>query len=87
MTILGNDNLDFDLLTRTIVHGQDVSTTERLSSVAPKKAILEHKDNPKMQTEAKKLGETMSPYMASTFQSNATPNTGKKHGQSSGFTR
>ena len=31
MTILGNDNPDFDLLTRTIVHGQDVSTTDRLS--------------------------------------------------------
>ncbi|WP_410521554.1 hypothetical protein [Candidatus Tisiphia endosymbiont of Empis tessellata] len=87
MTILGDNNPHLDLLIRTIVHGQDVSTTDRLSSVAPKKAILEHKDNPKMQTEAKKLGETMSPYMASTSQSNATPNTGKKHRQSSGFTR
>ncbi|WP_342260222.1 hypothetical protein [Candidatus Tisiphia endosymbiont of Metellina segmentata] len=86
-TIIGDHP---DPLTMTILHGQDVSTTDRLSSVAPKKAILEHKDNPKMQTEAKKLGETMSPYMASTSQSNATPNapnTGKKHGQSSGFTR
>ncbi|BFD46013.1 MAG: hypothetical protein DMENIID0002_06590 [Rickettsia endosymbiont of Sergentomyia squamirostris] len=81
MTILGND----DLLTRTIVHGQDV--LDRLSSVAPKKATLEYKDNPKMQAEVKKLGEAMSSYMASTSQSNATPNTGKKHGQSSGFNR
>ncbi|WP_342271233.1 hypothetical protein [Candidatus Tisiphia endosymbiont of Parasteatoda lunata] len=74
-----------DLLTRTIVHGQDVSTTDRLSSVAPKKATPEY--NPKMQVAVEKLGKTMSSYMASTSQSNATPNTGKKHEQSSGFTR
>ncbi|MFU7500167.1 MAG: hypothetical protein ACJBCI_00340 [Candidatus Tisiphia sp.] len=87
MTILGNDD---PLLTRTIVHDQDVPTTARLSSVTPKKATLEHKDNPKMQAEAKKLGKTMFPHMASPSQSNATPNTpntGKKHGQSSGFKR
>jgi hypothetical protein len=87
MTILGNDDPHLDLLTRTIVHGQDVPTTARLSSVTPKKATLEHKDNPKMQAEAKKLGKTMSPHMASPSQSNATSNTGKKHGQSSGFKR
>lgn len=63
MTILGDDNPHLDLLTRTIVHGQDVSTTDRLSPVASKKATLEHKDNPKMQAEAKKLGKTMSPYI------------------------
>lgn len=57
MTILGNDDPHLDLLTRTIVHGQDVPTTARLSSVIPKKATLEHKDNPKMQAEAKKAGK------------------------------
>ncbi|WP_341755723.1 hypothetical protein [Candidatus Tisiphia endosymbiont of Ptychoptera albimana] len=93
MTILGNDNSHPDPLDMTILHGQDV-TTDRLSSVAPKKVTLGYKDNQKMQAELiKDLGKAMSPYMASTSQSNATPNApntpniGKKHEPSSGLKR
>ncbi|WP_375331762.1 hypothetical protein [Candidatus Tisiphia endosymbiont of Temnostethus pusillus] len=93
MTNLGKNNSPPDQLDMTIVHG-DVSTTDRLSSVAPKKATLGYKDNPKRQAELiKELGRAMSPYMASTSQSNATPNApntpniGKKHEQSSGIKR
>ncbi len=88
MTILGNDSSHPGSLDMTIVHAQNVSTTDRLSSVAPKKATPEY--DPKMQVAVQKLGKTMSSYMASTSQSNATPNTpniGKKHEQASDFKR
>ncbi len=91
MTILGNDSSHPGSLDMTIVHAQNVSTTDRLSSVAPKKATPEY--DPKMQVAVQKLGKTMSSYMASTSQSNATPNApntpniGKKHEQASDFKR